>query len=68
MISYKPLLISLIEKEMGLRDLDLANGGVLNTRTVAKFRHNHTLNIDSVDKVCLFLDIPIEKVVEIIKD
>lgn len=66
-MSYNPLKITLIEKNMELKDLQVENGGVLNKRTVSKLRHNLSLNIDSILRVCLFLDVPIEKVVEVIR-
>lgn len=65
MISYKPLRITLVEKDMKPADLRLENGGVLNPRTVGKFGTDETMNIESISKVCLFLDVPIEKVVKI---
>lgn len=65
MISYDPLKETLRELGLELRDLDTERGGVINKRTVSKFRHNKTLNITSIERVCLFLDVPIEKVVEI---
>lgn len=68
MISYNPLKITLFEKGLRLKDLEVDNGGVLNKRTVSKLRHNKTMNIESIERVCLFLDVPIEKVVEIKAD
>lgn len=68
MISYKPLKLTLVHKGMTLTDLDVVKGGPLNTRTVSKLRHNQTMNLDSIVKICKFLDVPIEDVVEVIRD
>lgn len=65
MISYNPLKITLLERDMSLNCLEIDRGGVLNKRTVFKLRHNKTVNIESIERVCLFLNVPIEKVVEI---
>lgn len=67
MITYKPLRITLAEKDMVLRDLQVNDGGVLNKRTVSKLRHDMPMNLESIRKICLFIDVPIEKVVEIIR-
>ena len=66
MISYKPLKLTLVHKDMKMGDLEINNGGVLNTRTVSKLRHNQSMNLDSIVKVCQFLNVPIEEVVEIL--
>ncbi|WP_079516571.1 helix-turn-helix domain-containing protein [Rossellomorea marisflavi] len=68
MISYEPLRITLIKKKMKMSDLESIKGGPLNARTVAKLRKDQTMNIDSIDKVCIYLDVPIEEVVEIIRE
>lgn len=67
MITYKPLRITLAEKDMALKELQIDGGGVLNKRIVSKLRHDLPMNINSIRKVCLFLNVPIEKVVEIIR-
>lgn len=68
MISYKPLKLTLVHKEMSITDLDTRKGGPLNTRTVQKLRDNQTMNLDSIVSICMFLDVPIEAVVEVIRD
>lgn len=65
MLNYNPLKISLMEKGMELKELQSENGGVLNKRTVSKLRHNRHVHTETIEKVCVFLDIPVEKVVEI---
>jgi DNA-binding Xre family transcriptional regulator len=68
MVSYEPLRNTLSDMKLELKDLETGNGGVLNKRTVSKLRHNRTVNIESIERVCLFLGVPIEKVVEIKSD
>jgi DNA-binding Xre family transcriptional regulator len=68
MVSYEPLRNTLSDMKLELKDLETGNGGVLNKRTVSKLRHNRTVNIESIERVCLFLGVPIEKVVEIKPD
>lgn len=68
MITYDPLKLTLTLKGIELKDLETNNGGILNKRTVHKLRHNLTLNIESLERVCLYLGVPIEKVVEIKPD
>jgi DNA-binding Xre family transcriptional regulator len=65
MINYDPLRVALVHKGKKMSDLEAENGGPLNKRTVSKLRHNKTMNLESIAKVCLFLDVPIEEVVEI---
>jgi len=64
-VNYDPLKITLIEKGLELKDLQRENGGIINKRTVHKFRHNLTMNIQTVVDVCVFLDVPVEKVVKV---
>lgn len=65
MISYKPLRLTLVHKGLTMTDLDAVKGGPLNTRTVSKLRNDKTMNLESIVKICKFLDVPIEQVVEV---
>jgi putative transcriptional regulator len=65
MINYQPLKNTLAHKNVKMSDLEAENGGPLNKRTVSKLRHDKTMNLESIAKVCLFLDVPIEEVVEV---
>jgi DNA-binding Xre family transcriptional regulator len=65
MISYKPLFETLKEKNMVISDL---REEVLNPRTQAKINKGQSVNISTIEKICLYLEVPIEKVVEISKD
>lgn len=64
-ISYKPLRLTLVDKDMDINQLGTENGGVLNKGTVSKLRKNGSVNILTLAKICEFLDVPIEEVVEI---
>ena len=68
MISYKPLKHTLVRKEMKMSDLETVKGGPLNTRTVSKLRNDQTMHLESIAKICMFLDVPIEEVVEVIRE
>lgn len=50
-----------------MTDLDAVKGGPLNTRTVSKLRNDLTMNLESIAKICKFLDVPIEQVVEVVR-
>lgn len=65
MITYKPLRVLLAERDMDINQLDQKRGGVINGATVHKFRHDKSMNIESIAKVCMFLDVPIDEVVSI---
>ena len=66
MISYKPLLISLIEKDIPLTDLKDSIG--VSSSTLAKFRKNEYVSLRVIEDICLHYDLPIEKVVCIKQD
>jgi DNA-binding Xre family transcriptional regulator len=68
LISYKPLKLTLVHKGMKITDLETIKGGPLNGRTVSKLRNDQTMNIESIAKICMYLDVPIEKVVEVVRD
>lgn len=68
MINYTPLKVTLAKKGMKLSDLETIKGGPLNARTVSKLRNDQTMNIESIAKVCMYLDVPIEQVVEVVRD
>lgn len=64
MVSYRPLFITLAEKELSVNSL--YENKIISSATQAKFRKNKSMGIDLIAKVCKYLDVPIEKVVEII--
>ncbi|MBM7598160.1 DNA-binding Xre family transcriptional regulator [Virgibacillus halotolerans] len=66
MISYEPLFITLIKKKMKLNDL--REKGIISSATQSKFRKGESVTLTTVQKVCIFLDVPIQDVVEIISE
>jgi DNA-binding Xre family transcriptional regulator len=64
MISYKPLFKTLEKKKMVISDMrDI----ILNSRTIAKINRGEPVNLSTIEKICLHLDVKIEEVVEIKK-
>mgnify|MGYP001194203540 CR=1 FL=1 len=63
MISYEPLFATLEEKNAKL--IDLLNAGLFSSRTAAKFRKGESVQLSTIEKICKYLDVPIEKVVRI---
>ncbi|GAK03305.1 hypothetical protein JCM19037_1619 [Geomicrobium sp. JCM 19037] len=61
MIDFEPLFTTLEEK--GMRRTDLRK--IIDGTTVAKLGKNKSVTLDTVDRICLYLDVPIEKVVRI---
>jgi DNA-binding Xre family transcriptional regulator len=65
MISYEPLNQTLKERNMVISDL---RGDILNSRTIAKINRGESVNLSTIEKICLYLNVPIEKVVEILPE
>ena len=61
MIDYSPLFETLKNKGMKLSDLY----SILDEGTVSKFKKNKSMRLETIAKLCSFLDVPIEKVVKI---
>lgn len=66
MISYKPLLKLLIDKNM--KKQDLVNAGILSWATMAKIDKNQNISLDVVDKICTFLNCQPGDIIEQIPD
>jgi DNA-binding Xre family transcriptional regulator len=64
MISYEPLFRTLRDKNMVISDL---RGNILNSRTIAKINRGESVNLSTIERICLYLDVRIEEVVEIKK-
>jgi DNA-binding Xre family transcriptional regulator len=62
MISYEPLLKTLKEKNMTISDL---RGVCLDSKTIAKFNKGGSLKLSTVERICQYLNVPIERVVYI---
>lgn len=66
MISYKPLLIQLVKKDMTKTQLRETVG--ISTSTLAKITKNEYISLEVVDRICNTLNCKIEDVVEYIPD
>lgn len=66
MISYKPLLKFLIDKNMTREDLRAALS--LSPNVVAKFSKNEYVSLEVIDKICNYLNCNITDVIEHVKD
>ena len=67
-ISYKPLLHTLVDRDLATKDLRNPDGANLNSSTVTRIRRNEYLSLQTIEHLCLFLDCKIEDVVEVIRE
>ena len=67
MISFEPLKETLKEKNMKISHLRNDKGGFLSTDAVTKINKNENVETSTIDKICLNLDIPVEKVIKFVK-
>lgn len=65
MISYDPLHKTL--EERGLTMNEMRKNKLLNSRTIARINKGQSVNLSTIEKICVYLDVPIEKVVRITK-
>jgi DNA (cytosine-5)-methyltransferase 1 len=65
MIDFSPLRKTLEEKNMVISDM---RDKILHPKTIAAINKNGDVNLSTIEKVCLFLDVPIEKVVRFTPD
>lgn len=65
MIDFSPLHKTLDEKNMVI---SIMRGTVLHQKTIAAINRNGDVNLSTIEKICLFLDVPIEKVVRFTPD
>lgn len=66
MISYEPLMQYLEENNISY--LELAELTGFSSATMAKIRKGESMTMDTIDRLCLSLNIPVESVVKIIHD
>ncbi|NLS42494.1 XRE family transcriptional regulator [Bacillus subtilis] len=69
MIDFSPLMETLKEKEMNLSDLRQ----VMSSATQVKIKKNHKVSdskmrLGTIEKICLLLDVPVERVIRIVKE
>ncbi len=65
MISYSPLFKTMNEKNIRLTDIEKSIG--ISSKVTAKFRKNENVSLETLSKICVYLDVPIEEVVEVIR-
>jgi DNA-binding Xre family transcriptional regulator len=68
MIDFSPLFQTLKEKGIVINSM---RDTVLSSRTITKINRNDIdgrFYLETIDKICLHLDVPIEKVVKIVRD
>jgi DNA-binding Xre family transcriptional regulator len=58
MIDFSPLRKTLEEKNMVISDM---RDKILHPKTIAAINKDGDVNLSTVEKICLFLDVPIEK-------
>ncbi|GMX64470.1 hypothetical protein Elgi_37390 [Paenibacillus elgii] len=63
MISYEPLIEHLKSNGITIKVLGELTG--LSTATMAKFAKNESVTLETIDKICVLLGLPIENVVQI---
>ena len=66
MISYLPLLITLVKKNIKNTQLEKAVG--ISPNTIAKIAKNEYIEMRVLDRICNYLNCPIEDVIQIILD
>lgn len=66
MVSYKPLLKTLLEKDMTKTELRLAAD--FSTVTLAKIKKNEPITLTIIEKICSVLDCRIEDVIEFVPE
>lgn len=66
MFSYKPLWMTLIEKELKKTDLCELIG--IAGSTLAKMGKNEYVALEVINRICQYLDVPVEKVIRYVKD
>jgi DNA-binding Xre family transcriptional regulator len=62
MFNYNPLYKTLFEKGLTINDL---RDTLLYPNTINSIKKGKSINLNTIDKICQHLKVPIEKVVEI---
>ncbi|QVY62948.1 helix-turn-helix domain-containing protein [Cytobacillus gottheilii] len=62
MISYEPLRETLKERNMKISDF---RGKILSSKTQTSIANDQPVNLSTIEKLCIELKVPIEKVVRI---
>ncbi|GAV11361.1 helix-turn-helix transcriptional regulator [Paenibacillus sp. NAIST15-1] len=64
MISYQPLIDLMEERNIKYKDLESLGG--FSSATLAKIEKGKSVTADTLDRLCLLLGVPIEKVMKIV--
>jgi DNA-binding Xre family transcriptional regulator len=65
MIDFSPLRQTLSEKNMVISDM---RDKILHPKTIAAINRNGDVYLSTIEKICIFLDVPPEKVVRFTPD
>jgi DNA-binding Xre family transcriptional regulator len=63
LISYEPLFETLKEKGLVISSL---RGKILHPKTIAAINRGESVNLSTIRDICVYLNVPIEKVVKIV--
>ena len=66
MISYRPLRIYCMDNKLKLSNVLKECG--LSTRLATKINNDENMELKTLEKVCLYLDIPMECAVEFVRE
>lgn len=66
MISYKPLFMLLLEKDMTKTQLRESVG--FSTATLAKMSKNEYISMETIENICKYLNCKVENVIEFIPE
>lgn len=66
MITYEPLFTVLKDRNISLRQLE--RDLKMSSRITNGFKHGRSSSLKTIEKLCLYLDVPIERVVKILPD
>lgn len=66
MISYKPFEHLLIDRDLMKKDITEMTG--IHAQTLAKMSRGESVNLETIERLCLALDCRIQDVVEILPD
>lgn len=63
LVNYQPLFVTIAKKNTNLSKL--TEEGVISSATQAQFKKNEPVRLATIAKVCRYLNVPIEEVVEV---
>ncbi len=66
MITYKPFLKMLIDRDM--KKVDVLNAGIISKGTLNKMNSNKYISLEVIDKLCNYFKCNITDIVEFIPD